>query len=226
MDQKVPFTTYDFWAYLSAGFLLLFAVDRVVGMGLLTRDNWTVVQGLVALSAAYAVGQLVASLSSWLFERLLVGKFLGPPRQTLFNHAKCPKWVQKCFPTYFQPLPQETRKAVLERSGKVGVTSPGEALFWLAFSNARDTPAVAGRLDNFLNLYGFARNVALVSFIDAAILYWAYLQPTGQSEDLVYARIALIVGIGMLLRYLKFFRLYANEVFVFYAHTKEPEKKP
>ena len=27
MDQKIPFTSYDFWAYLSAGFMLLFALD-------------------------------------------------------------------------------------------------------------------------------------------------------------------------------------------------------
>ena len=64
MENKIPFTSYDFWAYLSAGFLLLFIADLVAGTGLLDRYSWTVVQGVVAVSAAYAVGQLVASLSS------------------------------------------------------------------------------------------------------------------------------------------------------------------
>lgn len=177
------------------------------------------------MSAAYATGQLVASVSSWLFEHLVVGKLLGYPQHTLFGQPKAWKWVQRCLPGYFQPLPAETQKAVLEKGGKVGVSAPGEALFWPAFSNARATPAVAARLESFLNLYGFARNVALVGFIDAGILYWSYLQPNGVHEDLIYSRIALGVGIGMTLRYLKFFRLYANEVFTSFAYAKEPEKK-
>lgn len=227
MDQKIPFTSYDFWAYLSAGFLLLSAVDHIANTGLLARNSWTVVQGVVAMSAAYAVGQLVASMSSWLFERLLVGRLLGYPRDTLFGRPKAWRWVQRCLPAYFQALPPETQSAALERGGRVGVATSGEALFWPAFSNARATPAVAARLDNFLNLYGFARNVALVAFIDSAILYWSYLQPKGPPEDLVYARIAVLVGAGMLLRYLKFFRLYANEVFTSFAYAKdrEAEKK-
>ncbi len=31
LDQKIPFTSYDFWAYLSAGFLLIFALDAAAG---------------------------------------------------------------------------------------------------------------------------------------------------------------------------------------------------
>ena len=31
MGQKIPFTSYDFWACLSAGFMLLFAVDQAAG---------------------------------------------------------------------------------------------------------------------------------------------------------------------------------------------------
>lgn len=77
MDQKIPFTSYDFWAYLGAGFLLIFAFDAAAGTGLLMRDTWTLVQGVVAVSLAYAVGQLVAGASSFLFEKILVGKILG-----------------------------------------------------------------------------------------------------------------------------------------------------
>ena len=82
------------------------------------------------------------------------------------------------------------------------------------------------RLDNFLNLYGFCRNMALVAFVDAALFYWSYLQPNGPSEHLLWSRLSLIVAIGMTLRYLKFFRLYANEVFTSFAYAREPEKKP
>lgn len=228
MDQKFPFTSYDFWAYLSGGFLLLFAIDSAAGAKLLMRDNWTVVQGVAAVSIAYAVGQLVASLSSLVFERGLVGKVLGYPRNVLFGQPKAPSWLRVLLGAYFQPLPAETQAVALKKGEMVGVKTPGEALFWSAYAYARQEPAVMARLENFLNLYGFCRNTALVAFIDAAVLYWSYMQPNGPSEHLLWARLSFVVGIGMTLRYLKFYRLYANEVFTAYAYSKdkEPEKPP
>ncbi|AVS85503.1 hypothetical protein C8239_12705 [Paracidovorax avenae] len=226
MDQKIPFTSYDFWAYLSAGFLLLFALDSVASTRLLMRDSWTVVQGVIAMSLAYAIGQLVAGASSFLFEQLLVGKLLGWPRNVLFGQANAWRWVRWCIPSYFEPLPAATQIAALEKGGMAVVDIPGEALFWSAFNNARGTASVLSRLNDFLNLYGFCRNIALVAFIDAVIFYWSYLQPNGPTEHLLWSRIALVVGIGMILRYLKFFRHYAVEVFTAYAYSTLSEKKP
>lgn len=225
MDQRIPFTSYDFWAYLSAGFLLLFALDQAAGTKLLMRDSWTIAQGVVAVSLAYAAGQLVASASSALFERVLVGRLLGYPRNVLFGQPKAWNWVQWCMPGYFQPLPDATQKAAIEKGCRGDVSAPSEALFWLAFANARATPPVMTRLNDFLNLYGFCRNTALVAFLDAAVLYWSYMQPKGPAEHLLWARIALVVGIGMTLRYLKFYRHYASEVFTSFAYSQDLEKK-
>jgi hypothetical protein len=207
MDQKIPFASYDFWAYLSAGFLLLVAVDQAAGTKLLMRDSWTVVQGIIAVSLAYVVGQLVGSLSSWLFEKVLVGKLLGYPRNVLFGQPTAWPWVRRCIPGYFEALPDATQKAALEKGGKVGIAAPGEALFWPAFAYARAAPPVMARLNDFLNLYGFSRNIALVALIDAAIFQWSFLQPNGVDVHLLYARIAFVIGLGMTLRYHKFFRL-------------------
>lgn len=226
MDQRIPFTSYDFWAYLSAGFLLLFAVDQAAGTKLLMRDSWTVVQGVIAVSLAYVAGQLVGSLSSWLFEKVLVGKLLGDPRNVLFGQPKAWPWVRRCIPSYFEALPDATQKAALKKGGLIGVTAPGEALFWAAFAYARTAPPVMARLSDFLNLYGFSRNIAFVGLVDAAIFQWSFLQPNSPNVHLTYARIALAIGLGMTLRYLKFFRLYAVEVFTSFAYTKEPDKKP
>lgn len=224
VGQQFPFTSYDFWAYLSAGFLLLFAIDQATGNELLMRDSWTVVQGVVAVSLAYAVGQLVASASSTVFEKVLVARLLGYPKNVLFGQPKAWKWVQRIIPGYFEPLPEATQKAAKEKGGKVGASAPGEALFWSAFAYARATPPVMTRLNDFLNLYGFCRNTALVAFIDAGIFYWSYLQPKGPVEHLLWARIAFVLGIGMSLRYLKFYRHYSLEVFTAFAY-KEPESK-
>lgn len=221
MENKIPFTSYDFWAYLSAGFLFLFIADLVAGTGLLARDRWTVVQGVVAVSAAYAVGQLVASLSSLVFERLLVGKLLGYPRNVLFGQPRAWRWVRALMPGYFSALPDQTRQATLDKCKGTGITSPGEGLFWAAFANARATPSVMSRLDYFLNLYGFCRNTALVAFVDAGLLYWSYRWGNGPDERLYWSLAATAVGVGMTFRYLKFYRHYAVEVFTSFAYSKE-----
>jgi len=218
MDQKIPFSNYDFWAYLSAGFLFLFAVDQVAGTGLLAREKWTVVQGVIAVSAAYAVGQLAASLSSLIFERIFVGKFLGFPRDVLFGYPKAWKWFRPLFPGYFNYLPERTRQLALEKGQAAGVPGHGDALFLAAYSHARGTPVVLAKMENFLNLYGFCRNTALVAFVDAGLLYWSYRWGTGPATFLHWSWAACALGVGMTFRYLKFYRNFAVEVFTSFAH--------
>ena len=229
MDQKIPFTSYDFWAYLSAGFMLLFAFDQAAETYLLMRNEWTVLQGVMAVSIAYTVGHLVASASSWLYEKQLVGRLLGYPRDILFGNLTAWHGFQRLLPGYFAPLPVETQRSALEKGDKLGVDKPGEALFWPAHVFGRGTPAIAARLDNFLNVYGFCRNIALVGLIDAAVLYWSYWQPKGPAEHLLWARLSLVVSLGMTLRYLKFYRHFTVEVFTSWAFAKDNEadvKKP
>lgn len=150
MEQKIPFTSYDSWACLSAGFLLLFAFDSVAGTKLLMRDSWTVVQSVVAVALAYMAGQLVASGSSFLFEKVLVGQSLGYLRNVLFGQPKAWKWVRRCIPNYFEPLPTATQKAALARGGMVGVNAPGEALFWPTFAKRPSNGAGSGQAERLL----------------------------------------------------------------------------
>ena len=222
--ERFPFTSYDFWAYLSGGFLLLFAIDQAGATHLLMREQWTVVQGSIAVSIAYVLGQLVASASSLLLERLLIGRVLGYPRDVLFGRPKAPRWLRVLLPRYFESLPESTKKAVMERGQKLGAES-GEELFSLAHASGRVKPAVASRLDNFLNQYGFCRNAAFVAYVDAAVFYWSYVQPKGPPDHLLWSRVALVIAIGMTLRYLKFIRHFAVEVFTSYAFAKEEKKE-
>lgn len=222
MDAKLPFTTFDFWAYLSAGFLLLFVVDYVVGTALLSRESWPIVQAVVALSVAYVVGQLVASISAMFFERLIVGKVLGYPRDVLFGKAKASRLIQATMPDYFRPLPETVQSAALRRASELGVEDPGETLFLAAYSNARDIPVVMAKVDTFLTQYNFCRNIALVALADSAILFWSHFSGTAAQENLYYAWFALIVGVGMSFRYLKYFRLFSVEIYASYVHGKLP----
>lgn len=223
MENKIPFTSYDFWAYLSAGFALLFALDTVSGQHLVMRDSWTVVQSVIAITVAYVIGHLVAGASSLIFERWLVGGMLGNPRDNLLGQYKAHKWLRRCLPGYFKQLPDETKNALSDRAKKLGPASTTEGMFSAAHVSARAAPPVASRLDNFLNIYGFCRNVALVGLLDASIFYWSYLQKGGPHEHLLWARLSLLIGFGMLVRYLKFYRLFAYEVFTSWAHSADKE---
>jgi hypothetical protein len=151
----------------------------------------------------------------------LVGKVLGFPRNVVFGLANAPAWLRACMPGYFKVLPDETKKRALEKAAAEGVTGPGEAMFWVAYGRARTDSVVMGRLDNFLNLYGFCRNTALVAFVDAGLLYWSYRWNGGPEEHLHWAWAATAVGFGMTFRYLKFFRHYSVEVFTSYAYGEE-----
>jgi hypothetical protein len=77
--EKFPFTSYDFWAYLASGFLLLAAVDVAAATGFLLQKDCSWPQTAVAVAGAYVAGQLTAGLSSIVFERGLVGRVLGYP---------------------------------------------------------------------------------------------------------------------------------------------------
>src|SRR5690606_33581480 len=137
-----------------------------------------------------------AGVSSQLLERRLVGNLLGWPKMVLFGRPKAWRWVQPAFLGYFDPLPPEVQEAALAQGRKDGVTEPSEALFTAAYTYAKTIPVVNERLQNFLNRYGFCRNIALVSFIDAALLEVAYLWLDGPDTNRWWALVALLVGIG------------------------------
>ncbi len=164
MENKIPFTSYDFWAYLSSGFLLLFVTDYVVNTHLFERESWTIVQGFVAISAAYTVGQLVASASSITIERLLVGKLLGYPSNVLFGKARAWYWVRMLLPGYFQVLPDQVQRTNLDKAAITGINTHGEALFFAAHANARAIPAVTTKFVNQRPIFSTNQRPILSTF--------------------------------------------------------------
>ena len=98
----------------------------------------------------------------------------------------------------------------------------GEALFLHVRYNSdiRANDKTLARLDTFLNLYGFARNLAFTSLIVGLALVtrtWFVQPDPGLAR---YAVTALVVGVLLLYRYLKFFRQYSYELFNIYAESK------
>lgn len=219
MRSQFPFTDYDFWAYISAGFVLLFVLDHVTQAGLMIRPTWTLVEGLFAMACAYAVGQLLAGLASAILERRLVARWLGSPSVTLLGVERGPNWFRRLYPSFYEPLPEETCKAILAKAREQDITKPGEALFLLAFDASRSNKTSMDRMSAFLNQYGFCRNLSLTTLICAVLFAFAAIW-FERPVDYWWSGAAFVLAVGMFLRYLKFYRHYTLEVYRTYAHSR------
>jgi hypothetical protein len=139
MKSYFPFTDYDFWAYISCGFVFLFALDHVLQTAIFQRSTWTLVEGLIAVAAAYVVGHLLAGLSSALLERRSANEHVGKPSAILLGEVGRGRWLQYLYPEFYEPLPKATIDKILAKGRSEGITEPGEALFWLAYETFEKT---------------------------------------------------------------------------------------
>jgi hypothetical protein len=220
--SRIPFSIYDFFGYLASGFMLLAALDLVFTGGAVIRSDMQLVPGLFWLIVAYVTGHIVANISSFLLERQLVQRRLGSPEVVLFQIPAHTKRT-RLFPGYYEPLPQVTTERVLKRANeKAGISEPGRPLFLHCFAVVRGDEDASGRLDNFLSLYGFSRNVATAATIAIPVLAAGAIAEDSveaaiASLEFRWALVAVVASVCLLYRYLKFYRLYSVEVFVRYA---------
>jgi hypothetical protein len=223
--SRIPFNVYDFFGYLASGFLVLAAFDLVFTGGSVIRSDMQLLPGLFWLVVAYVTGHIVANTSSFFLERLLVQRLLGRPHQVLFEASSPRNWT-RLFPGYYEPLPKETRERVLKKADEsAAITQSGPGLFLHCFAFVRGDEDARGRLDNFLSLYGFSRNVATAAAIAVLVLAAGLVsmdsvEVARRSVEFRWAVAAAIAAVGLLYRYLKFFRLFSVEVFARYAELE------
>ncbi len=223
--DKLPFSVYDFFGYLSAGFLLLvgLATAFVGEAPLHFAPNFIV--GTLFVVLAYVLGQVIANLSGFLLEGLIVAKLIRRPTPHLFGEFNM-GWRKSIFPGYCKALPGSTQKRVRARAEQLGAeTDAGWALFMHCHAHVKKEPTTQERLDTFLNLYGFCRNCSLALLIAGGALIAGSLlgsAETGLVSPGWWAAGAFVAVVGLFYRYLKFFRHYAVEVFASYAEGGAP----
>lgn len=155
--NKIPFSIYDFFGYLSCGFLLLAAIDFTFNGGALLKQKLdgfaTVIFFWIML--IYILGHLIANTASFLLESIMVRKVLGAPEQLLFHlHRRRRGWARmaRIFPGYYLPLPAETRERVLAKAkDRAGIEEPGRGLFFHSHAIVKREQVTLDRLNNFLN---------------------------------------------------------------------------
>jgi hypothetical protein len=220
MKQYFPFTDYDFYAYLTAGGGLLFALDLTFNNAAVVRQPaWTFVTIILVTGLAYITGQLIASLSSLIFEHWFARAVLVPPLSLQLGIAPSRRRervvARFVVGRYYEPLPENMRLRVLERAATaLGVSvvelRGAEEVFQVAFPAARRSPDVAARMDGFSKLYGFNRNVALVAMIAAGMFLVRGVG--GDTPFLLLAGAASVVAAGSFGRFLKFYAAYSAEM--------------
>ncbi len=214
--EKIPFTVYDFFAYLSSGAVWVLTADYVLGFGLLDRDKITPVLAVGLIIFAYVCGHIVAHFSSFILEQTVVARLLRRPNALLMGEQARMRLFRWIFPGYFRALPQATQLRVLAQAEARGVKSTGEALFLHAYPIVTASSVLQARLDDFRNQYGFARNMSFAFLTAAAAIVVAHhlgYHPVRYR----WALLSGIAGITLFYRYLKFFRQFSYELFLRYA---------
>lgn len=222
--EKIPFTVYDFFAYLSSGGVLVAAFDYTLGyQWLLAPDKISAVLAVFLIFAAYLTGHLVAHFSAFLLEEILVGKLLKRPARTLLGEAP-PRFLKHFFPGFYKPLPAERQDRVRAQATARGISATGEALFQHTYAVVTQSEPAQHRLDEFRNQYGFARNMTLALAVSAALLLLARFTVTPPPSP-SWAILAALFALGLLYRYLKFFRQFSYQLLITYAELPPAKKE-
>ena len=218
--NRIPFDVYDFFGYLASGAVIVVGLELVFGFPHVLGRDLKLVDSLLLLLAVYVSGQLIATPAKALLEDGLIDKILGRPSINLFRERR-PWTGGLLFPGFYMPLPEQIQKKILSKAERQGVSTRGEALFL----HVRYSPDILkndklmAKLDSFRDKYGFARNLAFTSLLlGLTLLIKGRL--VSNPELTRYAVTALIVGILLVYRYLKFFRQYSFEMFNTYAGSE------
>ena len=122
--MRIPFSVYDVFGYLAAGFVLLAATDFAFDGGWLLKDSIPPVFVLFWITVAYVTGQIIANVSGFVLERKFLRGVLRSPEETMFAPRITTGWA-RVFPGFYDPLPIETQERVLARARRIaGIERP------------------------------------------------------------------------------------------------------
>ena len=213
--MSIPFSVYDFFAYLSSGAVVLAAVDYIWQLGVLLQKDIGPPYAIALIILAYIVGQILAHFSSFFYERTIANRILRNPSVLLLGGKPRSKFVKYIFPNYHRPLPHNIQERVRQQALSRNCDADGEALFYHAYPLVTKNEKFQARLDDFRNQYGFARNISFALLVSALAVSIAHL--CGRPARSIWAILLVFGAIVIFYRYLKFFHLYAQELFLRYS---------
>ena len=214
--MNIPFSVYDFFAYLSSGAVVLATADYIWQFGILSRKEVGPVLAAFLIILAYTAGQIIAHFSAWLLEHTVVARLLKRPTTILLGGAPTAKLLKWTFPSYHRALPANVQARVRAQAANMNCDAEGEALFLHMYPLVTKTERFQLRLDKFRDLYGFARNMSFAFLIAGASILVAHWR-NPQSVRISLAILAILASVTLFYRYLKFFQQYSYELLLRYA---------
>lgn len=230
--SQVPFSIYDALGYLSAGAILL-AAATIALIGEVPTEV-SLGAGIAIGVAAYIVGHIISSISTWAFDRILLNDRwgIGMPEKVLFGRrAERFPW-KVLFRRYYEVLPEPVQRRVLDRVESepvVETNGQGYPVGLLEHCEAvvQRHETYGPRIDRYETLTAFLRNSCAAFAAAALILALApeehaiELQaarggPTILGTDLL-ALLCLLASLVLLFRYVQLFAEWRREVFILYA---------
>ncbi len=168
--KSIPFTVYDIFAYLFSGSIIIFTSYWGFNGNEVLKDEYTSYQIIAFIISSYILGHIISNLSAYILEGKIVFNILGNPSDIMMGGLKINKIKKWIFPGYYKELPVETRGRILSQARSRNFTGTGAALFLHMFSVVSLIEKLWNRLDEFRNLYGFARNMTLSLIISGIII--------------------------------------------------------
>jgi len=212
--DNLPFSSYDFFGYLSCGFLIIFAWDFFAGGATFLQTTPDVRDIILILIGTYIIGHINAIPSKIFIEDTLIGKILKEPHFHLMGQMKN-NIIRFAFPGYSKMFSNQIRVLIINKAKSVGITDYSDTLYNFAFAKVKTCEVTMGRLNCFLNLYGFCRNMSFCFAVISAIIIYGWVKKVSP-DNLKWLLVSVPVTIMMFYRYLKFYRAYSKEILISY----------
>jgi len=220
MKNYFPFTDYDFYAYLTSGTLTLSVFDFAFNEAkFLTHADWNFIQIVAAVTTAYVTGHIIATLAQLTIETFAVSKLISKPIVLQLGFKK-PNFVERIIGVlvgrYYEPLEPSIQETILAQARTALSKAPEDTLnaedvFQVGFKRSFAFEGVRGRIDSFLNQYGFCRNIAFVALLSTVVFVWrGYCSDFPYENELLIG--SILVFVGMFIRFVKFLASFQAEV--------------
>ena len=226
--RALRISAYDTLGYLATGYALLFLLDWalghcVFGCRIMLNSDPSLGGSVFVGVLSYVTGHLLGHASQYLIEELIVKRWYAPRDLDLFSDDPRLNWSKIVY------LSTETRRRIRKRMGEEKIRETGSDLFYRFDIIVKRNEIVADRLNAFLVLYGFCRNMALALFVSsAAFLVRDVLEmwETGAQPGIHWFSwpVCLVSGYCMYHRYIKFYGTYTSTVFRNFAEGDKPQE--
>ena len=227
-DLKISFNRYDYFGLILPGVLLLISVLFIIPQEIyISLGNslesfkdlkyaFVFLIGTTLIFFSYLIGMIISSIGSWLIEGYIIKKKINYPSYNLFNDTSS-KRFKSYKKSYSSTFIEQFNKTYNEYY--TGISFQGDDKFMTCFHYVKEKcPITYSRLNIFLSMYGLYRNLT-VCFIIILSIFTVYFILT---LNLILIVIMLLSGgfsIICFYRFLKFFRIFSDEVFrSFFMH--------